>query len=272
MHDGCSPLTVGEKTAVQSNPVAIAVARRNLMVMRQKWGELVAHTDKVLQDKLDKKVIGMEGVRHVLGALFSCAGKMDGNEFVTKVLKHSTNISEMFETLTAEELWDFMNYHQLESIIDMYGDHVTTKMMKQYKQSLTGYMLTTAIKDHLDAVDLEHPTRRIQPMPQKELFSKLTCRLGVKITNQSLNYVRRVWKSLEELFSLPKHTLLLHEIAEKCLEIMWQFPSELVAYVIQVAKENKLYFRMRRFLWVSVDGVCIYTESEAQVKHKVGCL
>ena len=144
--------------------------------------------------------------------------------------------------------------------------------MKQYKQSLTGYMLTTAIKDHLDAIDLEHPTCRIRPMQQKELFSKLTCKLKVKITNQSLNYVRHVWKSLAELFSLPIPTLLLREIAERCLEIMWQFPSELVAYVIQAATENKLHFRMRQFLWVSVDGVCIYTESEAQVKHKVGCL
>jgi len=42
-------------------------------------------------------------------------------------------------------------------------------------------MFTTAIKDHLDAVDLEHPARRIQPMSQKRLFSKLTCKLKVKI-------------------------------------------------------------------------------------------
>jgi len=257
---------------VQSNPVAIAVARRNLMVMKRKWGDLVAHTDKVLRDKLDKKEISMNGVRHVLGALFSYVGKMDGNEFVRKVLKPSANVSEMFETMTAEELWDFMNYYPLESIIDKYGDDATTRMMEQYKRDLTGYALTTAIKDHLDAVDMEHLTCRIQPMSQKKLFSKLSCKVKVKITNHSLDYVRHVWKSLAELFSLPMPTLLLHEIAERCLEIMWRFPSELVAYVIQAAKENELHFKMQNFLWVSVDGVRIYTESEAEVKHKVDCL
>lgn len=231
----------------------------------------MAHTDKVLQDKLDKKEICMNGVRHVLGRLFSYEGIMNGSGFVQKVLKPSTNINEMFELLTAEELWDFMNYYPLECIIDEYGDDATTKMMEQYKQDLTGYMLTTAIKDHLDA-DLEHPTRRIRPMPRKKLFSKLSCKLNVKITNHSLDYVRDVWKSLAELFSLPILTLLLREIAEGCLEIMWWFPSELVAYVSQAAKENELYFKMQQFVWVSVDGVRIYTESEAEVKPKVGHL
>jgi len=185
-------------------------------------------------------------------------------------LKRSASISEMLETLTVEGEWDFMNYYPLESIIDKYGDDTTTKMMEQYKRDLTGYMLTTAIKDHLDA-DWEHPTCTIRPMPRK-LFSKLSCKLKVKITNHSLDYVRGVWKSLEELFSLPTLTLLLREIAEGCLEIMWWFPSELVVYVIKAAKENELHFKMQQFVWVSVDGVCIYTESEAEVKHKVGCL
>jgi len=66
--DGCSSLIAGQNTAsVQSNPVATAVARRNLMVMKRKWGDLVAHTDEVLQDKLDKKEITSNRFRHVLG-------------------------------------------------------------------------------------------------------------------------------------------------------------------------------------------------------------
>ena len=51
-------LILGPQTAsVLTNPMVDAVARRNLMMIRGKWGDLVAHTDEVLQDKLDSKEI-----------------------------------------------------------------------------------------------------------------------------------------------------------------------------------------------------------------------
>lgn len=103
--------------------------------MRQKWGKLVAHTDEILQDKLDKKEIRISGVRHILGVLFSYGGKMDGDELVRKILEHSTNVSEMFESLTVEKLWDFINYYPLESIIDEYGDDAARRMMEQHIQA-----------------------------------------------------------------------------------------------------------------------------------------
>lgn len=60
---------------------------------------------------------------------------MDGNKLVSKILEHSTNISEMFESLTVEKLWDFINYYPLESIIDEYGDDAARRMMEQYIQA-----------------------------------------------------------------------------------------------------------------------------------------
>ena len=126
-------------------------------------------------------------------------------------------------------------------------------------------MLMTTIKDHLDAVDMEHPTRRI-PMSQEYMFSRLSCKVKAKITDHSLKYVRDVWESLAELFSLPILTLLLHKIAKGCLEITWRVPSELAAYVIQRAKESGDYFNNQQFLRLTVDGVNIYPESEAVVE------
>ena len=67
---------------------------------------------------------------------------------------------------------------------------------------------------------------------------------------------------------------MLYRIAKGCLEIMWCFPSKLAAYITQKSKESEDYFIEQQFLQVSVDGVHIYTESEAgvQLKDKVGCL
>ena len=230
----------------------------------------MALTDEVLQDKLDNREITSNRFRLFLGNLYSCEGKMKGNQFVKKLLKPSVNISEMFEMLTVEGVWDFMNYYLLESIIDEYGDDRTKEMMEQYKQDLTGYLLVTKIKDHLDAVDLEHPT-----IPQEELFSLLTTKVkGVNINDQSLNYVKDLWESLRKQFFLPKHILVLYRIAKGCLEITWCFPAKLAGYITQKCKESEDYFVEQQFLRVSVDGIHIYTESEAgvQFKDKVGCL
>lgn len=240
------------------------------MTIGRKWGALVAHTDQVLQDKLDNKEFNSNQFRLFLGNLYSCEGKMNGKQFVGKLLKHSGNVSDMFETLTVEGAWGFLNYYLLESIIEEYGDDRTKELMEQYKRDLTGYMFVTNIKDHLDAISLEHPTHRMLPIPQEKLFSLLKTKIkGVIITNHSLSYVRDLWKSLQKHFSLPEHTLMLHELAKGCLEITWYLPSKLVAYIIKKAKESKDYFKQQQFLQVSVDGVHLYTESK---EDKVGCL
>ena len=258
-----------------TSAVVAAVAQRNCTIIGRKWGALVVRTYEVLQDKLDSKEITSNRFRLFLGSLYSCQGKMNGGQFIRKILKPSASICEMFEMLTAEDVWGFMNYYLLESIIEEYGDDRTKAMMEQYKQDLTGYMLVTKIKDYLDAVDLEHPTRRMLPIPQEKLFSLLTTKTdGVNITDQSLKYVKDLWESLRKQFSLPKHILVLYKIGDGCLEITWHIPSESAAYVIRKAKENEDYFREQQFLRVSVDGVHVYTESEAgvQLKDMVSCL
>ena len=64
-------LTAGPQTSLEpTSPVVAAVARRNLMIIGRKWGALVAHTDKVLQDKLDSKEITSSQFRLFLGNLY----------------------------------------------------------------------------------------------------------------------------------------------------------------------------------------------------------
>ena len=198
-----------------TSQVVAAVARRNTMIIRRKWGALVVHTDAVLQHKLDSKEITSNEFRLFLGNLYSCQGKMNRHQFVKKLLNPSANISEMLVMLTVEGVWDFMNYYLLESVIEKYGDDQTKEMMQQYKQDLTGYLLVTKIKDHLDAVDLEHPTRRMLPIPQEELFSLLTMKIkGVNITDRSLKYFTDLWYSLQDHFYLPKPVDVLHLIVQ----------------------------------------------------------
>ena len=231
---------------------------------------MVARTDEVLQDKLDSKEMTSSQFRLFLGNLYSCGGKMNGDQFLRKLLKSSASVSEMIEALTVEGEWDFMNYYVLESIIEEYGDNRTKEMMEQYERDLNAYTFVTIIKDHLDAVSLEHPTHKVLPIPPEELFSLLKVKVkGVNITDHSLKYVSDLWESLRNQFSLPKHTFVLYRIGEGCLEMTWRIPSELARYIVQKAKESEHYFKEQEFLQMSVDGVLVYTESKDSVEVKV---
>ena len=269
----CILLTADPQTSPEpTSPVVAAVTQRNLMIIGRKWGALVAHTDKVLQDKLDSKEITSSQFQLFLGNLYSCERKMNGNLFLKNLLKPSATISEMLKMLTVEGEWDFLNYYFLESIIEEYGDERTKAMMKQYKRDLNEYRFVTKIKDHLDAVSLEHPTHRVLPIPLEKLFSLLKTKVkGVNVTHHSLQYISDLWESLRNQFSLPKYILVLYRIGEGCLEMMWHIPSELAAYVIRKAKESEQYFTEQQFIDVTVDGVHMYTDSEASamVKYNV---
>ena len=201
-------LIVGPQTSFdQTVMVVTAVTRSNRMTIGRKWGALVAHTEKLLQDKMDNKEITSNQFRLFMSNLYSCDGKL-------LKLKPSAKTSEVFETLTLERAWDFLNYYLLESIIEEYGDGRTKEMLKQYKRDLTAYMLVTKMKDHL----VVPPTCWALCIPQEELLSSLNTELKwVNITSHSLEYVRDLWESQQQQFSLPEYILVLHAIAKGSL-------------------------------------------------------
>ena len=101
-----------------------------------------------------------------------------------------------------------------------------------------------------------------------ELFQFLKCKVRVKITVCSLNYIEDLWKSLGKQFELPRLMLLLHKIANGCLELTWRIPCKIAARIILKTKESRDYFRKQGFLNVSIGSIHIYVESEA-AKDKV---
>ena len=223
------------------------------MIIGRKWSALVKHTGEVLQDKVDKNEVTSDGFQLFLGSLYTCEGKMDGQQFVEKLFKSSSNVIEMFKALTVECAWDFINYYFLESIIDEYGDDKTLEMMEQYQQDLNGYTLVTKIKDHLVACNLQDLMSTELPNPCNVEFSKLKRKIGINITEHSLKFVMSLWKYIQRRFSLPGHILVLHRMDDGCLEITWCIPSEITAYFIE---EEQQFLK---------DGVHEYTEIEADI-------
>ena len=244
-----------------------AITQSSLAMIRGKWSALVTHTKKVIQDKMDNGEVTSEDFSIFVSSSYSCEGKMNGKQFVGKLLEPSAKVTELFQALIQEGALDFMRHSLLQSIIKEYGDDTTKKMLLQYKRDRCGYTLATTIKEHLDASKLEHPTSKT-PDEKFTLFKQKFPQ--IRITDHSLKFVEEVWEDLQEEFALPGHVLVLHNIGVGCLEITWCIPSEITAYFIQRIKESE-HYKEQQFLKleVSADGVHRFTESEADVEVKV---
>ena len=213
------------------------------------------------------------------------------------VVESARSLDEIFRALSKHRLWDYLNYHLLQSIIEAFADDdkELNGMMEQYQKDLTGYVLTLQIQRYLDATQCQQPvatsdseisadeevTISLSLQQRCKLFKELTIKCEVNITNHTLNYVIDLWQSLAKQFALPQLVMILHDIAEACLGITWLIPANLVKYVTQMARETTNMFAEENVLRVTLEEQCIYPmeteppllETEtAALKRKVCCM
>ena len=224
--------------------------------------------------------------------MYSSPNSSDGSDIVTTVLESATSLDEIFRALSKCGLWDYLNYYLLQSIIEEFAsdDDELNGMMEEYQKDLTGHILTLEIETYLDASHYEHSTvgegenvadEIATSPPPRQLFKKLSVKVDVNVTNHTLNYVNDLWRSLANQVLLPKPAMILQNIAEGCVGIMWLIPANLVKHVTRMVRETSNKFAEQNILNLMLEEQCIYPldteppllESEgAGFKRKVGSL
>jgi len=265
------------------NPSTVAVAQRNMQMIKGKFSLLVTKSRR----KLQNRKIDIDDVQTFLVTMYSSPDSRDGSDTVTAVVESARSLDEIFRALSKHKLWDYINYYLLQSIIEAFADDddELNGMMEQYQEDLTGHILTLRIQTYLDAT---HPTatsdsdNEVTALQQDyELFRKLTAKCEVKITNHTLSYVVNLWRSLAKQFALPQPAMILHDIAEGCIGITWLIPANMVKHVTQMARETTDMFSEENVQRVTLEEQCIYPmetkppplETEtAALKRKVCCL
>ena len=183
---------------------------------------------------------------------------MDGINTINRVLGSVSSLDEIFLKLTEYGLWNYHNYYLLQNIIYKFAhDDIELKgMMQQYQSDLTGHILALKIPTYLDAINIEE---NIIPTISHKLFKKLQVKVnGVNITDHSVNYVIDLWQSLTHQFVLPKPALILHSIAEGCINITWLVPANLVKHITKMVQDNSSMFAKLQILKVMLEEQCIY--------------
>ena len=83
--------------------------------------------------------------------------------------------------------------------------------------------------------------------------------MKANITEHSLSYVYDLWRSLAIQFDLPQPAMILHNIAERCLGIMWLLPTNLVKYVTKKAQGSLDMFARQHIQRIMLEEQCIYS-------------
>ena len=175
-------------------------------------------------------------------------------DFAIDVVQLDT-LALIFDSI-ANRLWDYLNFDLVGSLVEHFtqNDRICVELLADYQRDFTGYLLTTEIVHHIATKRGAGPTATPpENIPSEELCSKLTVKLAIDITTHSLKYVEEVWKTLLRRSQLPKHTLLLRDIAESSLMITWLFPKSKAAELADAILRNTHELRLKRVVSVTID-------------------
>ena len=180
---------------------------------------------------------------------------ISGKDFAVDVAQLDT-LALIFDSIAKYGLWDYLIFDLVGSLVEHFTekDQICLELLADYQRDFTGYLLTTEIVHYIAAKRGVGPTAMPpENIPSEELCSKLTVKLAIDVTTHSLKYVEEVWKTLLRRSQLPKHTLLLRDIAESSLMITWLFPKSKAAKVADAILGNAHELQLKKAYSVTID-------------------
>ena len=176
-----------------------------------------------------------------------------------------TSLTEIFEAITRNGLWDYFHYSPLENIVNRYGagDTEMTGWIQNYRKDVQSYLLLAKVEDFFEP----ECDNCMEPSPAKKAKhdSRYCCPMEWKVDlveHCRLHYLADVWKAFSGHCLVPNSppTALLDRIRKGCVSITWLVPSHLIPQLKKKVKVNAHFFQKHRILKVTVGGQCIYEE------------
>ena len=236
----------GPEAFVADASTRALLAQKNKQRLMSKFSSLVMRLSQRFKE-LDVDFVHLQTYLSTYGC--------EHERFVDDV-RHQDTLPQLFNAISHHKIWDYLNFDLASYLIQEFAkdDQICLELLADYQRHFTGYLLTTEIVHHLAAKRWAGPTATPpENIPSEELCSKLTVKLAIDVTTHSLKYVEEVWKTLLRRSQLPKHTLLLRDIAESSLMITWLFPKSKAAELADAILRNAHELRLKRALSVTID-------------------
>ena len=194
-------------------------------------------------------------------------------------IPQSGDLGELFEAITRNGLWDFWNYQPLEDIVHQFGadDKQMEDWVNKYKADLAGFKACTKIVHYMavvesdssfDESDQDQPTQPKQAKYDRKYYHKLSVRLKVKVTDQSLSYIDDIWRSVSEYHLIPPLSSLLDHICKGSITVVWLIPTGLVPRLLKQIHEAGDFFHQHRITSVTLHDRCVYDEEISTMEQR----
>ena len=191
-----------------------------------------------------------------------------------KCIPHSGDIHEIFEALSRNKLWDSWNYLPIKKVVEEFAadDKELASLIEAYKQDLKSYKATTKLIDHIAAaesdstVDESEEEEHDKPARyDKRFYRTLSLKLKTKFTDQTMEYIDKLWKEIADLYVLPRYVILLDSVRKGCVSIVWRIPCHIAPKILNAPPPSEEVYRKYEIMRVEYGGEGIYQEGKVHV-------
>ncbi len=149
-------------------------------------------------------------------------------------------------------LWDFLNYELLEHVIETFIHNSSIKLdLQQYTEAIDRFCSSTKVHEFVQA----WPFRMKKPTEAK--IKNMVAKTDRTWEQCTLQDIKETANSITQLFSIPRPFLLLRNVEEGCVSILWYIPPTVANHVesLQIEPDSMTNHKL---LSITIDNVQIY--------------
>ena len=245
-----------EAPAPPNDEISVKIVKENELKIKKSFAALV----RKVVEKLETRNINMKSFNLYAVNLFP------PGDFIPSA--SSVNVAEVFESISRNRLWNHLHYSPIAAIIEEFlgDDQELEAVVKSYRAELAGFLATTKIIDYIkkcnsDDDEIADPDECLHMARYDKCYCKtLTTKLNARVTEKSLDYIDKLWRSIAEYFCLPSLTVLLETIKEGCIEVTWLVPSLSAIQIQANIQDSKDFLRSHGIICMTLDEELLYTE------------
>ena len=196
-------------------------------------------------------------------------------------IPEAPDLTKLFNIVTEANLWRYDHYGPLAELAEAFlpdDEDPTRKLVRKYKDQLSGFYITTKIVDFIDLSDFddsednsdadsEHKDDDQQPLSPKEskkLYHELKVKLRIdrttKFSDMTMSYIETLWTALIEEFNLPPLTAIIKKIVRGCLIITWLVPPQVSSAIAASSSKALRFYQKHNIIQVQLDSRTLYDE------------
>ncbi len=185
--------------------------------------------------------------------------------------KHVRKIRDLFIFFEVKKLWSYDHYDLVGQVIAIVVDETMQKLLDAYIKKLNGYQVAQELASKLPYyLDKEYPEwleEKFESPFCNDLRRKL--RVCVNISNESLQFVGKLWDNIRKRYSIPCLTALLYSIVFGSLEITWLIQPSSACCILSELFASATFLEEHLIMNVTLDDECIYDEHSGFANSKV---